>query len=260
MSFYPPFTAAKSEYTLKSAYDLAESLSHRIALEAVMRVLASKGRRISGFYGNSYVQSSNLLSLLNVPRDKSYTTEVSFEASLTIPTVCLQTTLLHMSSSGGHHRHGRMQGSRVWHELKLDDARDALTNRRVEILGATSNLQISVLGMFQHCLIPYVHPRFYSLHSMLEHCKTMGMPRMAYHPQPYVITDNGDPALHMWFLSYLIEGRAEAAMSYGQYLGHLKERVSASKRQLHSMLLSDRYIVIDPNHHSRHGALNLHSQ
>ncbi|KAG0227307.1 hypothetical protein BGX31_007029 [Mortierella sp. GBA43] len=49
---------------------------------------------------------------------------------------------------------------------------------------------------------------------------------MAYHPQPYVITDNGDPALHMWFLSYLIEGRAEAAMSYGQYLGHLKERVT----------------------------------
>ncbi|KAG0227308.1 COPII subunit [Mortierella sp. GBA43] len=156
---------AKSEYTLKSAYDLAESLSHRIALEAVMRVLASKGRRISGFYGNSYVQSSNLLSLLNVPRDKSYTTEVSFEASLTIPTTAIGT--VSTNGSGGHHRHGRMQGSRVWHELKLDDARDALTNRRVEILGATSNLQISVLGMFQHVtnLGRSRTPRNYSQHA-----------------------------------------------------------------------------------------------
>ncbi|KAI8350455.1 protein transport protein SEC24 [Mortierella sp. GBAus27b] len=383
--FYPAFTAAKSEDALKFAHELAEFLSQRIALEAVMRVRASKGLRMSAFYGNFFVRSTDLLSLPNVPRDQSYTIEVSFEDNLTIPTVCFQTALLHTSSYGERRIRVLTLALPVTDSLselyqsadqvaittmlackavergmssKLDDARDALTNKCVDILGvykthltaassgATPNLQISdnlkllpllTLGMLKHvairggsqipsdlrsyamhlfstlpsqCLIPYMHPRFYSLHNMPEQCGTIGpngiempmtlnlsserlersglflledsqniflwlgreavpqlcmdlfgvpnyesvrggkttlpavdtdfnkrvnliigktreMRRTSYYPQLYVIKDDGDPALRMWFLSHLIEDRAEPIMSYHQYLGHLKDRVNS---------------------------------
>lgn len=98
--FYPAFTAAKSEDALKFAHELAEFVSQRIALEAVMRVRASKGLRMSAFYGNFFVRSTDLLSLPNVPRDQSYSIEVSYEDNIHIPIVCFQTALLHTSSSG----------------------------------------------------------------------------------------------------------------------------------------------------------------
>ncbi|KAG0365139.1 COPII subunit, partial [Mortierella sp. AD032] len=380
--FYPAFTAAKSEDALKFAHELAEFLSQRIALEAVMRVRASKGLRMSAFYGNFFVRSTDLLSLPNVPRDQSYSIEVSFDDNLNIPVVCFQTALLHTSSSG--ERRIRVltlalpvttslselyasadqvaittllacKGVERGMNAKLDDARDALTNKVVDILGvykthmtasssgATPNLQICdnlkllpllTLGMLKHVglrggsqipsdlrsyamhllstlpsqsLIPFLHPRFYSLHDMPEHCGTIGaqgiempqtmnlsserlsrsglfmledgqniflwigrdavpqlcmdlfgvpsyasirggkttlptletdfnqrvnlivskareMRRTSYFSQLYVVKEDGDAALRLWFLSHLIEDRAEPIMSYYQYLGHLKDR------------------------------------
>ncbi|KAF9117183.1 COPII subunit [Mortierella sp. AM989] len=382
--FYPAFTAAKSEDALKFAHELAEFVAQRIALEAVMRVRASKGLRMSAFYGNFFVRSTDLLSLPNVPRDQSYSIEVSYEDNLTIPIVCFQTALLHTSSSGERRIRVLTLALPVTNALsdlfisadqvaiatllankavergmnsKLDDARDALTNKCVDILGvykthltasssgATPNLQISdnlkllpllTLGMLKHvalrggsqipsdlrsyamhllstlpsqCLIPYIHPKFYSLHNMPENCGTIGgngiempmpmnlsserlergglfmledsqniflwisrdavpqlcmdlfgvpnyesirggkttlpslesdfnqrvnlivgktreMRRSSYYPQLYVIKEDGDPALRLWFLSHLIEDRAEPIMSYHQYLGHLKDKVN----------------------------------
>ncbi|KAF9131018.1 COPII subunit [Mortierella sp. 14UC] len=383
--FYPAFTAAKSEDALKFAHELAEFLSQRIALEAVMRVRASKGLRMSAFYGNFFVRSTDLLSLPNVPRDQSYSIEVSFDDNLSIPVVCFQTALLHTSSSG--ERRIRVltlalpvttslselyasadqvaiatllacKGVERGMNAKLDDARDALTNKVVDILGvykthmtasssgATPNLQICdnlkllpllTLGMLKHVglrggsqipsdlrsyamhllstlpsqsLIPFIHPRFYSLHDMPEHCGTIGaqgiempqamnlsserlsrsglfmledgqniflwigrdavpqlcmdlfgvpdyasirggkttlptletdfnhrvnlivgktreMRRTSYYSQLYVVKEDGDAALRLWFLSHLIEDRAEPIMSYYQYLGHLKDRVNS---------------------------------
>ncbi|KAG0278127.1 COPII subunit, partial [Linnemannia exigua] len=380
--FYPAFTAAKSEDALKFAHELAEFLSQRIALEAVMRVRASKGLRMSAFYGNFFVRSTDLLSLPNVPRDQSYSIEVSFDDNLNIPVVCFQTALLHTSSSG--ERRIRVltlalpvttslselyasadqvaiatllacKGVERGMNSKLDDARDALTNKVVDLLGvykthmtasssgATPNLQICdnlkllpllTLGMLKHVglragsqipsdlrsyamhllstlpsqsLIPFLHPRFYSLHDMPEHCGTIGaqgiempqamnlsserlsrsglfmledgqniflwigrdavpqlcmdlfgvpdyasirggkttlpmletdfnqrvnlivgkareMRRTSYYSQLYVVKEDGDAALRLWFLSHLIEDRAEPIMSYYQYLGHLKDR------------------------------------
>ncbi|KAG0368603.1 COPII subunit [Gamsiella multidivaricata] len=383
--FYPAFTAAKSEDALKFAHELAEFVSQRIALEAVMRVRASKGLRMSAFYGNFFVRSTDLLSLPNVPRDQSYSIEVSFEDNLNIPVVCFQTALLHTSSSGERRIRVLTLALPVTNSLsdlflsadqvaiatllackgvergmssKLDDARDALTNKCVDILGvykthltasstgATPNLQISdnlkllpllTLGMLKHvalrggsqipsdlrsyamhlfstlpsqCLIPYIHPKLYSLHNMPENCGTIGsngiemplalnlsserlergglflledsqniflwisrdavpqlcmdlfgvpnydsirggkttlptlesdfnqrvnlivgkikeMRRTAYYPQMYIIKDDGDPALRLWFLSHLIEDRTEPIMGYHQYLGHLKDRVNS---------------------------------
>ncbi|KAF9127453.1 COPII subunit [Mortierella sp. 14UC] len=383
--FYPAFTAAKSEDALKFAHELAEFVSQRIALEAVMRVRASKGLRMSAFYGNFFVRSTDLLALPNVPRDQSYSIEVSYEDNIHIPIVCFQTALLHTSSSGERRIRVLTLAIPVTTSLsdvylsadqvaiatllankavergmnsKLDDARDALTNKCVDILGvykthmtasssgATPNLQICdnlkllpllTLGMLKHvalrggsqipsdlrsyamhlfstlpsqCLIPYIHPQFYSLHNMPENCGTIGqngiempvamnlsserlergglfmledsqniflwigrdavpqlcldlfgmpnyesirggkttlpslesdfnqrvnlivaktreMRRSSYYPQLYVIKEDGDPALRLWFLSHLIEDRAEPVMSYHQFLGHLKDKVNS---------------------------------
>lgn len=54
------------------------------------------------------------------------------------------------------------------------------------------------------------------------------MRRTSYYSQLYIVKEDGDPALRQWFLSHLIEDRAEPIMSYYQYLGHLKDRVSYS--------------------------------
>ncbi|KAF9920723.1 COPII subunit [Linnemannia zychae] len=383
--FYPAFTAAKSEDALKFAHELAEFLSQRVGLEAVMRVRASKGLRMSAFYGNFFVRSTDLLSLPNVPRDQSYSIEISYDDNLSIPVVCFQTALLHTSSSGERRIRVLTLALPVTTSLselyasadqvaittllackavergmnsKLDDARDALTNKAVDILGvykthmtasssgATPNIQICdnlklfpllTLGLLKHvglrggsqipsdlrsyamhllstlpsqCLIPYIHPRFYSLHDMPENCGTIGelgiempqpmnlsserlsrsglfmlddgqniflwvgrdvvpqlcmdlfgvpnyssirggkttlpvvetdfnqrvnliigktreMRRTPYYPQLYVVKEDGDAALRLWFLSHLIEDRAEPIMSYYQYLGYLKDRVNS---------------------------------
>ncbi|KAG0302796.1 COPII subunit [Dissophora globulifera] len=383
--FYPAFTAAKSEDALKFAHELAEFLSQRIALEALMRIRASKGVRMSAFYGNFFVRSTDLLALPNVPRDQSYSIEVSYEENLNIPVVCFQTGLLHTSASGERRIRVLTLALPVTSSLselyasadqvaiatllankavergrsaKLDDARDALTNKMVDILGvykthmtasssgATPNLQISdnlkllpllTLGMLKHvalrggsqipsdlrsyamylfstlpsqCLISYINPKFYSLHNMPGNCGTIGengiempvsmnlsserlergglfmledsqniflwvskdavpqlcmdlfgvpnyesirggkttlpaletdfnqrvnlivgktreMRRTPYYPQLYVIKEDGDPALRLWFLSHLIEDRADPIMSYHQYLGHLKDKVNS---------------------------------
>lgn len=163
-----------------------------------MRVRASKGLKMSAFYGNFFVRSTDLLSLPNVPRDQSYAIEVSYEDNLSIPIVCFQTALLHTSSSGERRIRVLTLAVPVTTSLselymsadqvaistllackavergmnsKLDDARDALTNKCVDILGvykthmtasssgATPNLQICdnlkllpllTLGMLKH--------------------------------------------------------------------------------------------------------------
>lgn len=166
-----------------------------------MRVRASKGLKMSAFYGNFFVRSTDLLSLPNVPRDQSYSIEVSYEDNLSIPIVCFQTALLHTSSSGERRIRVLTLAVPVTTSLselymsadqvaistllackavergmnsKLDDARDALTNKCVDILGvykthmtasssgATPNLQICdnlkllpllTLGMLKHVSI-----------------------------------------------------------------------------------------------------------
>jgi len=153
---------------------------------------------MSAFYGNFFVRSTDLLSLPNVPRDQSYSIEVSHEDDLTSPMVCFQTALLHTASSGERRIRVLTLSLPVTTTLselfvsadqvaittllackavergmssKLDDARDALTNKCVDILGvykthmtasssgATPNLQICdnlklmpllTLGMLKH--------------------------------------------------------------------------------------------------------------
>jgi protein transport protein SEC24 len=105
--FYPAFNAARAEDALKFAHEFGQVLASPIALEAVMRVRASRGKwsllnsylslslslhslflfrlsvfvghigiRLSAFHGNFFVRSTDLLALPAVPMDQSYAIEL----------------------------------------------------------------------------------------------------------------------------------------------------------------------------------------
>ncbi|KAG8907637.1 COPII subunit [Tulasnella sp. 403] len=247
--FYPAFNAARSEDAIRFAHEFGQILASPIALEAVIRVRASRGLRMATFYGNFFVRSTDLLSLPAVPVDQSYAIEVQIEENITTPFVVFQTAVLHTTCDG--ERRIRVVTSAYpttsnISELyasadqisiatllankaversvsaKMEDARDALTNKMIDILttykntmtssagGASAQLSISdnlkflpllTLGLLKHVglrqssqipsdlrayaqtllstlppqlLVPYIHPTFYSLHTMPPECGTIG--------------------------------------------------------------------------------------
>ncbi|EUC53780.1 protein transporter SEC24 [Rhizoctonia solani AG-3 Rhs1AP] len=160
--FYPAFNASRAEDALKFAHEFGEVLGSPIGLEAVMRVRASRGLRMSQFHGNFFVRSTDLLALPAVPLDQSYAIEVQIEENLTAPFVVMQTAVLHTTSFG--ERRIRvvtlalpttsnvselyasadqvaiatyLANKAVEKTLssKLEDARDAVTNKLIDILG-----------------------------------------------------------------------------------------------------------------------------
>lgn len=98
--FYPGFNAARTEDALKFAHEFSELLAEQIGMEAVIRIRASKGIRMTSYHGNFFVRSTDLLALPNVPRDQSYCVEVGIEDDIKTPTVCFQTALLHSTCYG----------------------------------------------------------------------------------------------------------------------------------------------------------------
>jgi protein transport protein SEC24 len=47
-----------------------------------------------------------------------------------------------------------------------------------------------------------------------------------YYPTLYLVKEDGDPYLRLWFMAHMIEDRNDNIMSYQQFLQHLKDRVS----------------------------------
>jgi protein transport protein SEC24 len=118
--------------------------------------------KLSAFHGNFFVRSTDLLALPAVPIDQSYCIELQIEDPLTQPFVVLQTAVLNTSSNGERRIRvittalpvtssiSELYGSadqfaiatllankaveRSMHS-KLEDARDAVTNKVVDILG-----------------------------------------------------------------------------------------------------------------------------
>lgn len=80
--------------------EFQEHLRQNIALEAVMRVRASKGIEMSMYYGNFFVRSTDLLSLANVNPKTTYVIEYKIKEQIQSSVVCFQTALLHTTSSG----------------------------------------------------------------------------------------------------------------------------------------------------------------
>ncbi|KAI8929919.1 hypothetical protein BC831DRAFT_441595 [Entophlyctis helioformis] len=98
--YYPGFTASRTEDAIKFANELGHLLSRPLGLEAVMRMRATKGIKMTAFHGNFFLRSTDLLSLPNVNPDNSYAIELALVDTLTTNIACFQTSLLHTSSNG----------------------------------------------------------------------------------------------------------------------------------------------------------------
>ena len=98
--FYPGWNAAREEDAIKYAKEFSDYLSSEIGLEAVLRVRATTGLRMSTFYGNFFNRSSDLCAFPAFPRDQSYVVEVAIDEQITKPVVCMQTAVLHTTCNG----------------------------------------------------------------------------------------------------------------------------------------------------------------
>ena len=98
--FYPAFNAARTDDAVKFAHELGEVLAMPVMVEAVTRVRASRGLRMSSFHGNFFVRSTDLLAMPTVPQDTGYCIEISIEETLTQPYIVLQTAILHTTCYG----------------------------------------------------------------------------------------------------------------------------------------------------------------
>ncbi|EEP80589.1 SEC24 protein [Uncinocarpus reesii 1704] len=98
--FYPGWNAARSEDAIKFAQEFSSYLSAEIGLEAVLRVRATTGLRMSTFYGNFFNRSSDLCAFPAFPRDQAYVVEVAIDETVNRSVVCLQTAVLHTTCNG----------------------------------------------------------------------------------------------------------------------------------------------------------------
>jgi protein transport protein SEC24 len=98
--FYPGWSAVRTEDAMKFATEFSDYLSSEIGLEAVLRVRATTGLRMSTFYGNFFNRSSDLCAFPAFPRDQSYVVEVAIDENLTKNFVCMQTAVLHTTANG----------------------------------------------------------------------------------------------------------------------------------------------------------------
>lgn len=168
--FYPAFHAARAEDAVKFSHELSHVLSSPISYEAVLRLRATKGVRAIGFHGNFFVRSTDLLALPAVPLDQSYGIECEIEEPISAPFVVFQSVVLHSTSSGERRIRvcnlalptttnmsevyasadqvaivALLANKAVERSIhaRLEDARDALTNKLVDILTTYKNTMTS---------------------------------------------------------------------------------------------------------------------
>ncbi|TPX09619.1 uncharacterized protein E0L32_009220 [Thyridium curvatum] len=98
--FYPGWNAGRPEDAIKFASEFSDYLSSEIGLEAVLRVRATTGLRMSTFYGNFFNRSSDLCAFPAFPRDQCYVVEVAIDENLQKNIVCMQTAVLHTTCNG----------------------------------------------------------------------------------------------------------------------------------------------------------------
>jgi protein transport protein SEC24 len=97
--FYPNYSSA--QHAKKFNKELTRCLIRTQGWEAVVRVRASKGVRISEFHGNFFMRGADLLALPGIDSDKAFALELKNDESLiTNPTISIQAALLYTTSSG----------------------------------------------------------------------------------------------------------------------------------------------------------------
>jgi protein transport protein SEC24 len=161
--YYASFNGAREEDAAKLSHELAHFLASETGLEAVLRVRASKGIRLSAFHGNFFLRSMDLLALPNVTPDHGYGVEYVVEEAVPGNTVCFQTAVLHTSCHGERRIRVLTLALPTTNSIsdlyqsvdqvalltllakkaversqtsKLEDAREALASKCAELLGA----------------------------------------------------------------------------------------------------------------------------
>ena len=178
---YPGFNASKEEDALKFASEFGKVLAMPIMLEAVIRVRATRGIRMSAFHGNFFTRSTDLLALPTVPQDQNYVIELQLEDDLKGPYVVLQTAILHTSCYGERRIRVMTQAMGVTDSIaelyasadqvaiasyltdkavekamssSLDDARNYVTNSLSSMLTVYKNQVTSAAGASAQLAVP----------------------------------------------------------------------------------------------------------
>ncbi|KXS10725.1 hypothetical protein M427DRAFT_158893 [Gonapodya prolifera JEL478] len=161
--YYPGFSATRPDDAIKFATEFSHFLTKPLGLEAVLRVRASRGIKMTSFHGNFFLRSTDLLALPNVNPDACYVIEMEIEETLQSGVACFQTAVLHTSSNGERRIRVVTLALPVTNQLgdlfaaadvkavttvlakkaversldyKLEDARDALVNKCADIFSA----------------------------------------------------------------------------------------------------------------------------
>jgi protein transport protein SEC24 len=167
-SFYGPRDGKKFDAELRRC------LTRSTAFEAVMRVRATRGIRITNFYGNYFIRGTDLLALPNCTADSSFALDMAYdEPMLAAQAITVQAALLYTSSNG--ERRIRVhtmvlpvtqslpemletididcmvnilakQAVEIAQKTGLDNARQRLHTATVDILRASKNPQAAMMG------------------------------------------------------------------------------------------------------------------
>ncbi|RKP03088.1 hypothetical protein CXG81DRAFT_9982 [Caulochytrium protostelioides] len=161
--YYKAFNAKRPEDSVKFTTELSHFLGRALGLEAVLRIRASRGVKMTAFHGNFFLRSTDLLSLPNVSTDNAYAVECQLTETIVSPLVCFQTAVLHTSSNGERRIRVLTLALNVTTSIadvftsadqvaiasllakkgvdrtltsKIEDARDAIQHKLIDILGA----------------------------------------------------------------------------------------------------------------------------
>ncbi|GBG28457.1 Protein transport protein SEC24 [Hondaea fermentalgiana] len=99
LHFFPRFTSQRHGQAF--AEDVKRTLTREIAWEAVLRLRASHGVRVTGFHGNFQLRGNDLMQLPTCDADATYALEFRHqEKMVTSGVVTLQGALLYTNSNG----------------------------------------------------------------------------------------------------------------------------------------------------------------
>ena len=97
--YYPAYNHERDSQ--KFHKEMAHNLTRPTGFESVMRVRATRGIRISNFYGNHYIRGQDLLALPNCTSDSCFSLDFTYdEPVLSAQAITVQAALLYTSSAG----------------------------------------------------------------------------------------------------------------------------------------------------------------
>ena len=120
-----------------------------VMLEAVMRVRATRGIRMSSFHGNFFVRSTDLLAMPAVPQDTSYAIELQIEETISSPFVVFQTAILHTTCYGTSTHYGLSSAACDWsageRRIRVITTAYPVTSNLSEVFASADQVAIATL-------------------------------------------------------------------------------------------------------------------